>query len=61
MTVATHGPDLMPTTLPLEILQNFFEDFAILIVVFAFLGIVRPRPVAIDFAESFVPTETVGA
>ena len=61
MTVATHGPDLMPTTLPPETLQNFFEDLAMATVVFALLGIATPSPVASDVAESFAPTETVGA
>ena len=61
VTVATHSPDLIPTTLPPDTLQNFLEDFAMATVVFALLGIATPSPAAIDVAESFAPTETVGA
>ena len=61
MTVARHGPFFTPTIFPDLTLQNLLDDFATLIAVFAFFGIVTPRPIAIDLAVSVLPTDSLGA
>jgi hypothetical protein len=59
-TVATHSPDLMPITLPREILQNFFEDFEVETLVTDFFTAAMPRPLTRAEAAIVFPMETVG-